>query len=164
MNKLSMLLLALAVVVAVVLQAAVLPVFLDSPFRPDLLLVITVFVALRGSFQSGTPLAWTLGLFKDVFSGLYLGLNAFTFLIIFLVIKSVSDRLYAESSFLFVVTVMAATFVCITGNFLLLLMFTKTQGIAYSMSSALIPNLLINAFAASLIALLPCFTLNEEVS
>jgi hypothetical protein len=43
-------------------------------------------------------------------------------------------------------------------------MFTKTPGIAYSMSSALIPNLLINAFAASLIALLPCFTPDEEVA
>ena len=163
MNRMSTLLLALAIAAAVVLQASVLPAYLDFHFRPDLLLIITVFVALRGSFQSGTPLAWILGLLKDVFSGLYLGLNAFTFLIIFLVIKSVSDRLYAESGFLFVVTVVAATLVCIIGNFLLLLMFTKTQGIAYSMSSALIPNLMINAFAASLIALLPCFTLYEEV-
>lgn len=163
MNRMGTLLLALAVAGAVVLQAAILPVFLDTPFRPDLLLVITVFVALRGSFQSGTPLAWILGLIKDVFSGLYLGLNAFTFLIIFLVIKSVADRLYAESGFLFVVTVVTATLVCITANFILLLMFTKTPGIAYSMSSALVPNLLINAFAASLIALMPCFTPDEEV-
>lgn len=163
MNRMGTLLLTLAVAGAVVLQAAILPVFLDTPFRPDLLLVITVFVALRGSFQSGTPLAWVMGLFKDVFSGVYLGLNAFTFLIIFLVIKSVADRLYAESGFLFVVTVVAATLVCITGNFLLLLMFTKTQGIAYSMSSALIPNLLVNAFAASLTALMPCFAPYEEV-
>jgi rod shape-determining protein MreD len=153
---------ALAVVATVVFQAAVLPVYLDTHFRPDLLLIFTVFFALRGSFQSGTPLAWGLGLLKDVFSGVYLGLNAFTFLIIFLVIKSMSDRLYAESGFLFVVTVVVATLACITGNFLLLLMFTKTQGIAYSMSSALIPNLLINAFAASLVALLPCFNMNVE--
>jgi len=164
MNRLGTLFLALSVVAALLFQASVLPLYLDPHFRPDLLLVITVFVALRGSFQSGTPLAWLLGLLKDVYSGLYLGLNAFTFLIIFLVIKSVSDRLYAESGFLFVVTVVTATFFCITANFMLLLMFTKTPGIAYSMSSALIPNLLINAFAASLIALLPCFTPDEEVA
>jgi len=164
MNRLGTLFLYLSVFVAVILQATVLPVYLDTPFRPDLLLVVTVFIALRGSFQSGAPLAWFLGLLKDVFSGLYLGLNAFTFLIIFLVIKSVADRLYAESGFLFIVTVVAATLACITADFLLLMMFTNIRGIAYSMGIALIPNLLINAFAASLIALLPCFAPYEEVA
>lgn len=162
MNRLRRLLFAVTILVALVVQASVLPVFLEKSFRPDLLLIIVVYVALRGSFETGIPLSWMLGLLKDVFSGLYLGLNAFTFLIIFLIIKSVAERLYAESSFLFVITVGVATVASMSGNLLLLLMFTKTQGIAYSIGVNIIPHLLINAFAASLITLLPSFFTVEE--
>lgn len=141
-----------------------LPVHVATPFKPDLLLIVMVYLALRGSFELGIPLAWLLGLLKDVFSGLYLGLNAFSFLLVFLVIKSVADRLYAESGFLFVVTVVVATLVSVTGNLLLLLMFTQTPGIAYSMVAALIPHLLVNSFAASLVALLPIFSSDQDVA
>ena len=152
-----------SLVLAVVLQTSVLPVHLAGSFKPDLLLVAMVYLALRGPVASGALLAWTLGLIKDVFSGLYLGLNAFSFLIIFLVIKSISDLLYAESGELFVVTVSAATLACVTANLILLLMLTSTPGISYSMSTSLLPHLLANAFAASLVTLLPVFTSPQEV-
>jgi rod shape-determining protein MreD len=153
----------LVLVLAVVLQTSVLPVHVAGPFKPDLLLVAMVYIALRGSFASGAVMSWALGLIKDVFSGLYLGLNAFSFLIIFLVIKSISDLLYAESSELFVVTVSAATVACVTANLILLLMLTSTPGISYSMSTSLLPHLLANAFAASLVTLLPVFSSPQEV-
>jgi rod shape-determining protein MreD len=151
------------IVASVVLQTSVLPVHLSSPFKPDLLLIAMVFVALRGSLGTGALLAWGLGMIKDVFSGLYLGLNAFSFLIIFLVIKSISDLLYAESGELFVVTVSAATLACVTVNLILLIMLTSTPGISFSMAAGLIPHLLANAFAASLVALLPVFSSPQEV-
>lgn len=163
MNRRGALLFASAVASAVVLQTTLLPVHIATPFKPDLLLIIMVYLALRGSFESGAPTAWLLGLLKDVFSGLYLGLGAFTFLVIFLVIKNVADRLYAESGFLFVVTVAAATLISVAGN-LLLLTFTQTPGIAYSITAGLIPHLLTNAFAASLVALLPGFTRGREAA
>jgi rod shape-determining protein MreD len=147
----------IAVVSAVVLQSSVVPVHIASPFKSDLLLVVVVYLALRGSFETGAPLAWLLGLVKDVFSGLYLGLNAFSFLVIFMVIKSISDRLYAESGPIFVITVSVATLACVSINLLLLVMFTATPGIAYSMLAGLIPHLLVNAFVASLATLVPGF-------
>jgi rod shape-determining protein MreD len=152
-----------ALVLAVVLQTSVLPVHVASPFKPDLLLVAMVYLALRGPVAQGAILAWILGLIKDVFSGLYLGLNAFTFLIVFLVIKSISDLLYAESGELFVVTVSAATLACVTANLLLLVMLTSTPGITFSMTADLLPHLLANAFAASLVTLLPVFSSPQEV-
>jgi len=152
-----------ALVLAVVLQTSVLPVHLAAPFKPDLLLVAMVYLALRSPVASGAPLAWGLGLIKDVFSGLYLGLNAFSFLIIFLVIKSISDLLYAESGELFVVTASAATLACVAVNLVLLLMLTSTPGITYSMLTGLLPHLLANAFAASLVTLLPVFSSPQEV-
>src|SRR5512133_2166788 len=104
----------IALVLVVVLQTSILPFHVATPFKPDLLLVAMVYLSLRGPAASGAFMAWILGLVKDVFSGLYLGLNAFSFLIIFLVIKSISDLLYAESSELFVVTVSAASLACVT--------------------------------------------------
>lgn len=149
-------------VLAVVLQTSVLPVHVADAFKPDLLLVAMVYLALRGPVASGALLVWILGLLKDIFSGLYLGLNAFSFLIIFIVIKNISDLLYAESGELFVVTVSAATAACVTANLILLLMLTSTPGISYSMISGLLPHLLANAFAASLVTLLPVFSSPQE--
>lgn len=150
-------------VVAVVLQTSIMPVHVATAFKPDLFLVAMVYLALRGPAVQGAFLAWSLGLVKDVFCGLYLGLNAFSFLIVFLVIKSISDLLYAESGELFVVTVSAATLGCVTVDLVLLLMLTSSPGITYSILAGLIPHLLVNAFVAALITLLPVFSSPQEV-
>jgi len=152
-----------ALVLLVVLQTSVLPVHVASAFKPDLLLVAMVYLALRGPVASGAFLAGVLGLLKDFFRGLCLGFNAFSFLIIFLVITSISDLLYAESSELFVVTVSAATLACVAADLILLVMFTSNPGILYSMSTGLLPHLLVNAFVASLVTLLPVFSTPQEV-
>ena len=157
MSRRATLLMFCTIMASIVIQTSLLPVLIRPSFKPDLLLVIMVFVALRGSFESGAPLAWILGMLNDVCSGLFLGLNAATFLISFLVIKSVSDRLYAESSFLFVLTVVGVTFFNFALNLFLLALFTTSPGIVYSMLSDLFPRLLVNAFIASLVTAFPGF-------
>ncbi len=152
----------LSVLMAVVLQAGVIPIFFDPIFRPDFLLIVMIYFALRCTFQSGVPIAWSLGLIKDVFSGLNLGLNAFMFLLIFLAIKSVADRLYAESNLLFVLTVTVATLFSLFGTFLLLLIFSQSSGVFSAMIFSLLPHLLANAFVASLLGLLPRFDMDGE--
>ena len=147
----------IAIVSALVLQSSVLPIYIASPFKPDLLLVFVVFLALRVSFMAGASLSWVLGLVKDVFSGLNLGLNALSFLLIFMVIKHISDRLNTGSAPLFVIAVSIATLSCVSINMLLLVMFTASPGIAYSMSVGMVPHLIVNAFVASLVPLIPGF-------
>ncbi|HIJ87057.1 MAG TPA: rod shape-determining protein MreD [Desulfuromonadales bacterium] len=161
MNRRGVLLLLCIVVASIVIQVSLLPVFIRPSFKPDLLLVIMVFIALRGSVESGAPLAWILGLLNDVCSGLFLGLNAATYLISFLIIKSISDRLYAESAFLFVLTVVGVTFVNFTLNLLLIALFTTSPGVVYSMFSEFFPRLLVNAFVASLVT--ACLGFDENV-
>ncbi len=162
MSRRSVLLFICLVLASIIIQVSLLPVFIRPPFKPDLLLVIMVFIALRESFEVGAPLAWLLGMFDDVCGGLYLGLNAFTFLISFLVIKSVSDRLYADSAILFVLTVAGVTLAGFTLNLLLILMFTASPGIIYSMLSDIFPRLLVNAFIASIVAAFPGFDCQLE--
>lgn len=164
MSRRAMLLFFCLVTAVLVLQVAVLPVFLRPSFKPDLLLVIMVFMALRSSFQIGAPLSWLLGLLNDIFTGLYLGLNAITFLIVFILIRSVSDRLYADSDLLFVLTVGGATLAGFALNLLLLVTMTASPEIVYSMILDFMPRLLVNLFAASLVTLFPGFQRQLEVS
>lgn len=145
------------VLFSMALQVSLLPVFLRAPFKPDLLLIIMVFITLRGSFQAGAPLAWLLGMLDDICSGMFLGLNAATFLISFFIIRSISDRLYADSAILFVLAVAGVTLAGFTLNLLLIVMFTASPGIAYSMLSDIFPRLLVNSFIASIIAAFPGF-------
>lgn len=164
MSRRGALILVLFTMAAVVLQGSFLPLFVVELFKPDLLLIIMVMLALRLPYGPGMPLAWMLGMIKDVFSGLYLGLNGFTFLLIFLLIKSVADRLYAESGFLFVITVCGATLVCEFVNLMLLLMFTDTPNLLPPVVFGFFPHLLVNAFSASLVALLPLFSSDGEAA
>ena len=164
MSRRASLLLFCLVIVSIVIQVTLLPIFILPPFKPDLLLVIMVFIALRVSFEVGAPIAWLLGMLDDVCGGLYLGLNAATFLISFFVIKSVSDRLYADSAILFVLTVAGVTLASFTLNMLLILMFTASPGIAYSMFSDLFPRLIVNAFIASIVSSFPVFDRQLESS
>ncbi|MFZ2948791.1 MAG: rod shape-determining protein MreD [Desulfuromonadaceae bacterium] len=162
MNRRAALLFFCLVLTSIVIQVSLLPVFLLPPFKPDLLLIIMVFIALRSSSDAGAPLAWTLGMLDDVCSGLYFGLNAATFLISFFVIKSVSDRLYADSAILFVLTVTGVTLAVFSLNLFLTVMFTSSPGIAYSMLSGLFPHLLVNAFIASIVSAFPGFDCQLE--
>ena len=162
MSRRTALLFIFTVIVSIVIQVSLLPVFIRPSFKPDFLLVIMVFIALRSSFAAGAPLAWLLGMLNDACSGLYLGLNAASFLISFLVIKSISDRLYADSATLFVLTVAGVTLAGSTLDLLLLIMFTASPGIAYSMLSDIISRILVNAFVASIVSAFPGFDYQLE--
>ncbi len=155
MNKRALFFL-IVIIFSIVIQTSVLPVYIDGLFKPDLLLILMVFISLRyQNVPGGALIAWLLGLLKDLFSGLYTGLNAFAFLAIYLVIKHIADRLYTESPLLFVITITAASLAAAGLNLLLLLVFDQSHGIFYSMYPGIIPHLLVNAFAASLFGLFP---------
>lgn len=141
----------------VLLQTSVLPQYLIALYKPDLLLILMVFLALRAPVSTSLPAAYGLGLLKDCLSGLYLGLNAFSFLLVYLVLKTLSDRLYVQNALLLVLTVSLSTFATMLVNALLLSIFSEAAGIFSSLMTALIPHLLINAFVASLVAILPEF-------
>ena len=101
------------IIVALLLQTVVLPVYLEPSFRPDLLLVFVVYLGLRETVPGGWGLALFAGLCLDCFSGLYLGLNGFIFLSFYLGLKFVADFLYADSRYLFGLLVFGASFVAL---------------------------------------------------
>ncbi len=145
----------LILLAVVTLQASVLPYYLEPAFIPDLLLILMVYLTLRTSISTSLPSAYGLGLLKDCLSGMYLGLNGFSFLVVYLVLKSVSERLYVQSCLLFVLAVSAATAGSLAVNLVLLLVFSQSPGLVTSAMHLIIPHLLMNAFVASLVAFVP---------
>ncbi len=138
-----------------VLQTSVLPQYFFPYYKPDLFLIFMVMLALRAPFTASLPASYSLGLLKDCLGGIYFGLNAFSFLIVYLIIKLLSDRLYVQNTFLLVLTVSASTVSVMAINLLLLTIFSESPGLFSSIFHSIIPHLLMNAFAVSLTALFP---------
>ncbi|CAH2030689.1 rod shape-determining protein MreD [Trichlorobacter ammonificans] len=149
---------ALLILLTVLLQTSVLPQYLAVAYKPDLLLVLVVYLALRAPVGVSLPAAYGLGLLKDSLGGIYLGMNGFSFLVVYLVLKALSDRLYVQSAILFVLTVSVATVSVLVINLLLLVVFSQGGGLIASMLANLAPHLLMNAFVASLITALPFYS------
>lgn len=145
-------LLALSIIL---LETSVLPQYLNPLYKPDLLLVLMVVIALRSPITVSALSAYLLGLLKDCVSGMYLGLNGFSFLLVYLILKGFSDQVYVRNAMLLVVAVASASLAVTFSNALLLLAFSDTSGVFTSMLSALAPQLLINCFVASLITIWP---------
>lgn len=141
---------AILVFAALVLQVTLFPAHVADPFKPNLLIIFVVYMGLREGVAWGA-LAYVLGLVHDSFSGLYLGLNGFTYLIIFLGLSMVADRLFTDRRSLMILGVFSATVVNGFLNLLLLFLFSAAQGIYVTLIESLIPQALVNALAASVI-------------
>ena len=68
----------LCLVLIIILQVSILPIYLDESFKPNLIIILVCFLALRGENAfSGAFAAYFLGLIQGVFSGLYFGLSGY---------------------------------------------------------------------------------------
>lgn len=85
---------------AIVLQTAFLPHFLPYGFKPDLLLILVIYLGLHERTWRGATLVYALGWAYDVFAGSFPGLHGFVLLGIFLTVRAAVSRVNAESSLL----------------------------------------------------------------
>lgn len=90
----SFLALALAAVVAMLLQTTVFPSVL--PVVPDVILVLTVYLGIRHPGVGGACGAFFLGYFLDTFSGTLLGQNSFALSAVYLSVRFVARHLWFE--------------------------------------------------------------------
>lgn len=94
---------------AIVLQTLILPVLLQGNYKPDLILILIVYLGLHEGPWRGGLLVYLMGWCFDGFSGAFPGLNGFVLLAIFLSIRAVVTRVNTESSALILLLVMAGT-------------------------------------------------------
>lgn len=127
-----------------------LPRYLLDPFQPNLIIILVVYLGLKAPHRLAGLAAFALGLLQDSFSGMYLGLHAFSYLCIYLLLSELADRLYTDNRLLFVLVVFLATLFSAALNLLMLAVFSVSQGVYASLLPALIPQALVNALIASL--------------
>jgi len=148
----------LYLVLVIILQVSILPTYLEDPFRPNLMIILVSYLALREDFTLfGGVLAYLLGLLQGTFSGIYFGLAGISLLLIYLLLKRISDQLYTDSDQLMVVVVFIATIVDAVTTLLLIVLFSPSSGIYHSILTNMFPQALVNALVASLIFIICSF-------
>jgi rod shape-determining protein MreD len=143
------------------LQVTILPAYLADPFKPDLLIIAVTYLGLKTG-RGGGFVAFALGLLQDCFSGIYMGLNGFSFLSIYLILNMAANRLYTDSRYLMLFVVFLATIVNGLLHLLLFLVFPTATGIYMTLLAALIPQALVNTLFSSLLFSFPRLNALEE--
>jgi rod shape-determining protein MreD len=145
----------------ILLQVSILPSYIADPFKPNLLIIAVTWLGLKKNRNAGF-IAFGLGIIQDCYSGIYLGLNGFSYLSLFIILNTAADRLYTESRYLMVFVVFLATLFNGLLNLLLLLLFSTASGIYATLLADLIPQALANALFLILLFSIPRFTEIEE--
>ncbi|RQW89052.1 MAG: rod shape-determining protein MreD [Geobacter sp.] len=128
------------VIIGVIFQVNIFPAYLADPFKPNVLLVFVVYFGFRVSPRFGAPGSFLLGCIQDSFSGMYFGLNAFSFLLIFTLYHEVAARLYTGSRTLLVLGTALAIVINASIQFLLLLLFSSSDGAFASIFGSILPQ------------------------
>ncbi len=93
------------------LQSSVFPVVLPPGFRPNLILILILYLGLSENFPRAVLVALLLGGIQDSFSGTSLGLYVSVDLAILLLVRLLSGRLNGESPALLLLLIAAGTLV-----------------------------------------------------
>jgi rod shape-determining protein MreD len=136
------------VIIGVIFQVNIFPAYLADPFKPNVLLIFVTYFGFRAGFRFGAPCSFLLGLLQDSFSGIYFGLNAFSYLLIFMLYHEVAARLYTGSRTLLVLGTVLAIVINASIQFLLLLLFSSSDGAFSSIFGAILPQ----GFATALVS------------
>ena len=117
--------------VAVLLQTTLFRLIPLAGVVPDLIVVLTVYLAIHLPRVAGATGAFLLGYAFDTFSGRYMGLNAFSMSLIFLMVHSTSRWLLTNNPFSTSVVVFASSWIRAASLALLLALFRpkETRGL-----------------------------------
>ena len=146
MNR-SLIYLAMAGI-AVILQTVLLPLVLQGYYKPDLILILVIYLGLHAGPWRGGLLVYLIGWCYDGVAGVFLGLNGFVLLGIFLVVRGVVTRVNAESSPLLFLLVAGGTVLQFALEAFALDFFSQATRIWPQMVWQLPVQLLLNLIAA----------------
>lgn len=153
----------LLIILSVILQTAFFPVHISDPFKPNLLIMFIVYMGFTERVWWGGVGSFLLGLVQDSLSGIYFGLNGFSFLLIFIILKAVSHRLYTDSRPLMVIAVFLATVLNGLVSLLLLAVFSIAPGLYSTIFSTIIPQGFVNALIAYMVFRILPLRKREEI-
>lgn len=90
-------------------QTTLLPALLPHYFKPELLLILVVYLCLTENLLRGALLAWAVGFLLDSCGGIYFGMHATIYLSLFIVGRSSVQALNIESPLLLLFMVFCAS-------------------------------------------------------
>lgn len=93
----------------ILVQAALAPTLLPLRLTPELLLILVIYLGLYRQGFCGGLAAYSLGLLQDSFAGSCLGLYGLIFLILYLILRGLAERLNTESPALLLFMVLCGT-------------------------------------------------------
>lgn len=133
------------------LQVSVLSRLLPEYFKPDVLLVLVLYLSLTDTYLRGGLLSGFLGFLEDAFAGADFGLFGLTFLLIFFTLRTASSRFNTESSALLLILTFMITF--FKGAILigLLILFSEAGGQWPVVLARLLPEAVLNTLCALLL-------------
>ncbi len=132
-------------------QTTIIPKILPFALKPDLLLILIVYLGLNEKYVRGGTLAYILGILEDVFAGHYLGLYGLSLLITFLVVRGTADRFNTESPLLLLLMIGGGTILQSGVLFFSLGFFAEAGALSAIFSLNLLPHVLLNLAAALLL-------------
>lgn len=149
---LRLILFFLCLVLIVLLQVSLLPTYLEDSFKPNLIIILVCFLALRGgNTLSGAFASYFSGLINGVFSGLYFGLSGISCLLIYLFLRKISDQLYTESNHLIVVAVFVSALADPLISLILITLLSSSSGVYSSIFANMIPQAITTSLLAAII-------------
>jgi rod shape-determining protein MreD len=137
--------------VFMLLQTTLLPRLLPDALRPNLLLILILYLGLSESFGRALLLSLVFGLLQDSFSSTALGLYGVVNLVIFLQVRLLVTRLSAESPALLLLLVAAGTLVQSVLLGFCLTLFAEAGSVLQILLPALPGQLLANLLAAAVL-------------
>ena len=148
----------LCIVLIVIIQVSILPVYLEESFKPNLIIILLCYLALRGeSTVTCAFAAYFSGLIHGVFNGLYFGLSGISSLLIYLVLRKISDQLFTESTQLLVFAVLAASLADSLVSLLFISLLSTSTGVYSSILTYMIPQAVVTSLLVAVF--IPAYSL-----
>lgn len=137
--------------VFLLMQTTVLPALLPLHFKPDLLLILVVYLGLNEGYVRGGSLAYVFGCLQDVFAAGYPGLYGLALLGVFLAVRGMVARLNTESSVLLLLLVGVGTLLQSALLLFALGFFADAGALWLIILKGLLPQIMLNLLAAFLL-------------
>ena len=136
------------------IQSGVLSLFLSPDWRPNLILILILYLGLSENLLRALVAGLLLGAIQDSFCGPSLGLYVSVYLIIVLVARLVSEQLNVESPPLLMLVIAGGTLLqnLLVGFYLTV--FAEAAPVLHILIPAIPKQLLVNMFSAALLLFL----------
>ena len=136
------------------LQSGILPLFLSPDWRPNLILILILYLGLSENLLRALVAGSLLGAIQDSFCGPSLGLYVSVYLIIVLVTRLVSEQLNVESLPLLMLVIAGGTLLqnLLVGFYLTV--FAEAAPVLHILIPAIPKQLLANMLSAALLLFL----------